>query len=141
MSAVAPTQSDSRLALLAAAREVFKKENPPKIFVPGETYIPVTAKVVDENDLSLLIDASLDMWLTAGRYAREFEAEFGKYFGRVTRSLLVNSGSSANLVAISALGSPEMEKFEGKKALVEGDEVITTPMTFAASATRMLSAL
>lgn len=122
--------SDARLALLAAAREIFKKENPAKIFTPGETYIPVTAKVVDENDLSLLIDASLDMWLTAGRYAREFEVEFGKHFGRVTKSLLVNSGSSANLVAISSLGSPEMEKFEGRKALVEGDEIITVAAGF-----------
>src|SRR3989338_2965924 len=122
--------SESRLALLAAAREVFKKENPPKIFTPGETYIPVTAKVVDEADLSLLIDASLDMWLTAGRYARQFESEFGKYFGRSTKSLLVNSGSSANLVAISSLGSPELSKIEGLQPLLPGDEIITVAAGF-----------
>lgn len=98
-------------------------------FTPGETYIPVTAKVVDSGDLAHLIDASLDMWLTAGRYAREFEDKFGAYFGRKTKSLLVNSGSSANLVAISSLGSPDLAKY-GYRPLVAGDEVITVAAGF-----------
>src|SRR5439155_24524730 len=55
-----------------------------------------------------LIDASLDMWLTAGRFSREFEAELPKRFGRTTGALLVNSGSSANLVATSALGATRL---------------------------------
>jgi CDP-6-deoxy-D-xylo-4-hexulose-3-dehydrase len=120
---------ESRLAIQNLAREYFKKQNPVKPFVAGESYIPVTAKVVDEEDLALLIDASLDMWLTAGRYSRDFESEFSKYFGRTTKSLLVNSGSSANLVAISALGSPDLLKM-GLKPLEPGDEVITVAAGF-----------
>lgn len=123
------TDSTGRLDILNSAREFFKKNNAPKPFVAGETYIPVTAKVIDDTDLSYLVDASLDMWLTAGRYGREFESKFGSYFGRQTKSLLVNSGSSANLVAISSLGSPDLAKF-GRKPLVPGDEVITVAAGF-----------
>lgn len=119
----------ARSSVINAAKDFFRQNNQPAPFVPGKTYIPVTAKVVDENDLALLVDASLDMWLTAGRFAREFEAQYSKYFGRTTKSLLVNSGSSANLVAISSLGSLELEKF-GMKPLVPGDEVITVAAGF-----------
>lgn len=118
-----------RATVINSAKKAFLEENQPKLFIPGTTYIPVTAKVVDEDDLAHLIDASLDMWLTAGRYAREFESVFGKHFGRTTKSLLVNSGSSANLVAISSLGSPELEKY-GMKPLAPGDEVITVAAGF-----------
>jgi CDP-6-deoxy-D-xylo-4-hexulose-3-dehydrase len=121
--------NSTRSSVIHAAKEFFLQNNQPATFIPGKTYIPVTAKVVDENDLALLIDASLDMWLTAGRYARDFESQFGKHFGRSTKSLLVNSGSSANLVAISSLGSPELEKF-GFKPLAHGDEVITVAAGF-----------
>ncbi len=121
--------SQDRHELLALAQEYFKKTNPPKKFVAGETYIPVTAKQVDCQDLTYLIDASLDMWLTAGRYAKDFEAEYSKYFGRTGKSLLVNSGSSANLVAISSLGSKELEKFS-LRPLERGDEVISVAAGF-----------
>ncbi len=123
------SDSSSRLEILNAAREFFKKNNQPKPFIPGETYIPVTAKKVDEEDLAHLIDASLDMWLTAGRYARDFESQFSAYFGKTSNSLLVNSGSSANLVAISSLGSPDLAKY-GFKPLQPGDEVITVAAGF-----------
>ena len=123
------SEPEERNQILNAAREYFKKNNPPKPFVPGVTYIPVTAKKVDHDDLALLIDASLDMWLTAGRYSRDFEAQFGQFFGRTTKSLLVNSGSSANLVAISSLGSPELLKM-GLQPLKKGDEVITVAAGF-----------
>lgn len=122
-------KNTARTSVIELAKTCFLQEQKAKEFIPGETYIPVTAKVVDEQDLAHLVDASLDMWLTAGRYAREFEAQFGKYFGRTTKSLLVNSGSSANLVAISALGSHELEKF-GHKPLTAGDEVITVAAGF-----------
>jgi CDP-6-deoxy-D-xylo-4-hexulose-3-dehydrase len=118
-----------RATAIDAAKKLFRQENPPKKFIAGTTYIPVTAKVVDEDDLALLIDASLDMWLTAGRYSRDFESRFSQYFGRTTKSLLVNSGSSANLVAISSLGSPELKKF-GMNPLVAGDEIITVAAGF-----------
>ena len=119
----------NRSDILNAARSYFKKNNPGKAFIPGETYIPVTVKKMDEEDLAYLVDASLDMWLTAGRYAKEFEAEFGKFFGKSGKCLLVNSGSSANLVAISSLGSPELKK-QGLEPLKPGDEVITVAAGF-----------
>ncbi len=118
-----------RTELVAKSKEFFAEANPSKDFIPGETYIPVTAKVVDGDDLAALVDASLDMWLTAGRYAREFEEIYPPYFGRKTKALLVNSGSSANLVAVSALGSPKLADF-GMKPLQPGDEVITVAAGF-----------
>ena len=119
----------ARMAVITAAKQYFTDHSQTPDFVAGQTYIPVTAKVVDEHDLGYLIDASLDMWLTAGRYARDFEACFGKYFGRTTKSLLVNSGSSANLLALSSLGSHELEGM-GYKPLVPGDEIITVAAGF-----------
>lgn len=119
----------ARQSVINSAKNYFKEYSPKPKFTAGETYIPVTAKVVDEHDLGFLIDASLDMWLTAGRYSRDFESQFGKYFGRKTKSLLVNSGSSANLVAISSLGSPELAKM-GFTPLRPGDEVITVAAGF-----------
>src|SRR5688500_11736204 len=88
--------------------------------VPGVDYIAPSGKVVDEHDLLLGIDAVMDGWLTAGRYALQFERKFAKYVG-ARISLLVNSGSSANLVAFSTLTSPKL----GERALQPGDEVIT----------------
>ena len=96
-----------------------------KIFRPGEDVVPVSGKVLRADDLRSLVDASLDGWLTAGRFTEEFERALAKYVG--TRSaLFVNSGSSANLVALSALTSPKL----GKDALRKGDEVLTVAMGF-----------
>lgn len=120
---------ESREELLAAVKNFHLRTQKPQNFVPGETYIPVTAKKVDEDDLGYLIDASLDMWLTAGRYSKQFEQEFSSYFGRQSKSLLVNSGSSANLLAISTLGSPQLRAF-GLEPLKPGDEVITLAAGF-----------
>ena len=64
-------QSD-RAPILSAVREFFAKAHGPKEFIAGQTYIPVTTKVMDADDLEILVDASLDLWLTAGRFAREF---------------------------------------------------------------------
>jgi CDP-6-deoxy-D-xylo-4-hexulose-3-dehydrase len=100
-----------------------------KNFVPGETYIPPSGKVVDGEDLLHLIDASLDLWLTAGRFSRELEVDLSKVVGVKPKSLLVNSGSSANLLAVSALTSPMMEQF-GYPRLQRGDEVITVAAGF-----------
>ena len=119
----------ARMSVIAAAKSYFTEFSTQSKFVAGTSYIPVTAKVVDEHDLGYLIDASLDMWLTAGRYSKEFESKFGQYFGRTTKSLLVNSGSSANLLAITALGSHEMSKM-GYKPLQAGDEIITVAAGF-----------
>ena len=71
-------------------------------FVAGQTYIPCTGKIIDADDLSNLLDASLDLWLTAGRYAELFEAMLAKKFG-LRHARLTVSGSAANLLAFTAL--------------------------------------
>lgn len=88
-------------------------------------YIPPSGKKLGEEELVNMIDASLDMWLTAGRFNDEFEAEFAKKLG-VRFAYTVNSGSSANLVAFTALTSPKL----GEKALKKGDEVIAVAAGF-----------
>src|SRR5260370_28496588 len=103
----------------------FAETWPPKPFRPGVDPVPVSGKVFDAEDVRHLVDASLDFWLTTGRYARQFEEEFAKAFG-LRSALLVNSGSSANLVALTALTSPKL----GGRRLKPGDEVITAAAGF-----------
>jgi CDP-6-deoxy-D-xylo-4-hexulose-3-dehydrase len=91
----------------------------PKPFVPGESAVPVSGKVMGARELQLLVEASLDGWLTTGRFNDEFEAALAKRLG-VRYAITVNSGSSANLVAFSTLTSPKL----GKRAVAPGDEVI-----------------
>jgi CDP-4-dehydro-6-deoxyglucose reductase, E1 len=91
----------------------------PKPFVPGETVIPPAGKVVGAPEMAMMVDASLDAWLTTGRFNDEFEAKLAKLLG-VQFLITVNSGSSANLVAFSALTSPKL----GERAIKPGDEVI-----------------
>ncbi len=98
---------------------------PKKKIVPGKDYIPVSGKVLEEDDLINLVESSLDMWLTTGRFAKEFEKDFAKFMEQ-KYCLLVNSGSSANLVAFSALTSPSL----GKDQIKIGDEVITVAAGF-----------
>ena len=114
-----------RATALDAAKRFADESLRRQEFKPGESVVPVSGKVLDSNDLVALVDSSLDGWLTAGRFTEEFERELAKYVG--TRSaLFVNSGSSANLVALSGLTSPKL----GKKALKPGDEVLTVAMGF-----------
>lgn len=94
-------------------------------FIPGKTPIKYAGRVYDQKELVNLVDSSLDFWLTAGRYAQEFERKFAKFLG-VRYCLLTNSGSSANLLAISALTSPILKE----RMLKRGDEVITTACGF-----------
>ncbi len=91
----------------------------PKPFVAGETAVPVSGKVIGAKELQLMVEASLDGWLTTGRFNAEFEERLAKYLG-VKHLLTVNSGSSANLVAFSTLTSPRL----GDRAIQQGDEVI-----------------
>ncbi len=98
---------------------------PERVFVPGISQIPVSGKVFDDAELSLLVDASLDFWLTTGRYADDFEARFAKVMG-VRHAVLCNSGSSANLLAVTTLTSPKL----GKRQLQDGDEVVTVAAGF-----------
>ncbi|MBX9768583.1 MAG: lipopolysaccharide biosynthesis protein RfbH [Bdellovibrionales bacterium] len=93
--------------------------------IPGENYIPVTGKIMDYDDLHALVDASMDLWLTAGRFSLELEKTLAQKVG--TRfSRLTNSGSSANLLALTALTSPRL----GDRMLKPGDEVITAAAGF-----------
>jgi CDP-6-deoxy-D-xylo-4-hexulose-3-dehydrase len=91
----------------------------PKPFVPGQTAVPVSGKVIGAKELQLMVDASLDGWLTTGRFNAMFEQRLAKFLG-VKFLMTVNSGSSANLVAFSALTSPKL----GERAIRKGDEVI-----------------
>lgn len=97
----------------------------PSVFIPGETDVPVNGKMLDASDYANLVDASLDGWLTTGRFHDEFERKLAKFIG-VRSARMVNSGSSANLVAFSALTSPKL----GKRAIKPGDEVITVAAGF-----------
>ena len=91
----------------------------PKTFVPGVTPVPVSGKVVGAKELQLMVEASLDGWLTTGRFNAQFEERMARFLG-VKHLITVNSGSSANLVAFSTLTSPRL----GERAIKPGDEVI-----------------
>ena len=94
-------------------------------FIRGESLVPVSGKVLTADDYVALVESSLDGWLTAGRFHDSFERALAKYVG-VRNAIFVNSGSSANLVALSGLTSPKL----GKRALKPGDEVITVAAGF-----------
>ena len=114
-----------RSQVFDAVRAYYQHKFSPKDFIEGKTYVPVSGKVFDESEVINLVDASLDFWLTTGRYAAEFEKRFAEWIG-VKHCLLVNSGSSANLLALTALTSPKL----GDKRLKTGDEVITVAAGF-----------
>ena len=116
--------NDYRKKVLSQASEFYKSREK-NIFVPGETFIPCAGKVVSEQDLLNMVDASLDMWLTAGRYADQFSNELSQKFGTKFAHLTV-SGSSANLLAFTALTSWKL----GDKAIKPGSEVITVAASF-----------
>ena len=118
-----------RQEIIKLAREHFDAQ-PQAPFVPGETYIPPSGKVMDADDCAHLIDASLDMWLTAGRYADRFEEELAAKFGRRYAKLTV-SGSAANLLAFACLTSWKL----GERRIKPGDEVITVAAGFPTTVT------
>ena len=118
-----------RAEIIRLAREYHESRTAPE-FVPGVTYIPPSGKVMDGDDCAHLIDASLDMWLTAGRYADQFEEELAAKFGRRFSKLTV-SGSAANLLAFACLTSWKL----GEKRIKPGDEVITVAAGFPTTVT------
>jgi len=118
-------ESEIRELIFEQVRELYKLRKSSEKFVAGESKIPYASRIYDEKEMINLIDASLDFWLTAGRYANQFEEEFARFLG-IKHCILTNSGSSANLLAISALTSPELEE----RRLKPGDEVITTACAF-----------
>jgi CDP-6-deoxy-D-xylo-4-hexulose-3-dehydrase len=114
-----------RLQILELVRHYHAARWPGRPFEPGRTSLPVSGKTFDAEELVHLVDASLDFWLTAGRYAERFERDFARFMG-VRGCLLVNSGSSANLLAIATLTASEL----GARRLKPGDEVITVAAGF-----------
>ena len=114
-----------RTQILALVQQYHAAAFPPAEFVPGQTAIPYAGRVFDQTELQYAVEASLDFWLTTGRFAAEFERAFAQFIG-VRHALLVNSGSSANLLALSALTSPKL----GDRQLKPGDEVITIASGF-----------
>ncbi len=118
------------LSLVASYYHAYKE--PKKAFEPGDR-ITYAARVFDEKEMCSLVDSALDFWLTTGRFADEFEREFAKWLG-VRFASLVNSGSSANLIAFSVLTAPEL----GERQIKRGDEVITVAAGFPTTVTPVL---
>jgi CDP-4-dehydro-6-deoxyglucose reductase, E1 len=116
---------DLRSRILALVADYHKAAFANEKFVPGETPIPVSGRVFDHADMQSLVDSALDFWLTSGRFAAQFEKAFAR-FVCIRTATLVNSGSSANLLAVTALTSPKL----GDRQLRPGDEVITVAAGF-----------
>jgi len=118
-------EQEIRNQIFALVKQLYELSQKDKKFLPSQTPIPYAGRVFDEEEMVSLVDCSLDFWLTAGRFAKEFESKFAEFLG-VKYVSLTNSGSSANLLAISALTSPTL----GNRRLQPGDEVITLAASF-----------
>lgn len=114
-----------RSDIRALVAEYFDCAFPNVPFEPGVSPVPVSGKVFDQTELQTLVDSSLDFWLTTGRFAEAFERDFAAFMG-VRHAMLCNSGSSANLLALSTLTSSRLKE----RALREGDEVLTVAAGF-----------
>jgi CDP-6-deoxy-D-xylo-4-hexulose-3-dehydrase len=114
-----------RKQILALTAEYHAEAFPVREFLPGASTVPVSGKVIRADDICSVVESALDGWFTTGRFAKDFERKLAKFVG-VRSASLVNSGSSANLVALSALTSPKL----GDRALKPGDEVITVAAGF-----------
>ena len=117
--------ADTRSQILDLVSRYYRERHAPVPFDPERDPVRYAGRVFGEEELRLLVDASLDFYLTAGRFTEQFEAEFADYLGR-SDALFVNSGSSANLVALATLTSPKL----GDRRLQPGDEVITVAAGF-----------
>ena len=127
------TEQQARQKILDAVSEYYHDfKEPKKAFTPGDR-ITYAARVFDEKEMCSLVDASLDFWLTTGRFADKFEKDFAAYLG-VKFASLVNSGSSANLIAFMALTAAEL----GEKRIQRGDEVITVACGFPTTVTPII---
>ena len=119
------TAQQLRAEILDLVRDYHQVAFPAQPFDAATTSIPFAGRVFDDDDMVHLVDSSLDFWLTTGRYAAEFERAFARFWG-MRHAVLVNSGSSANLLALSCLTSPKL----GERRLKPGDEVITVAAGF-----------
>ena len=114
-----------REQIVKLTSEYFSNFHSEEVFRPGKDYVRYSGRYYDQEEGKSLINAALDFWLTAGDYANTLEAKLAKYLG-IRKSMLTNSGSSANLLALTALTSEKL----GERKLVEGDEVITVAAGF-----------
>ena len=131
-----PTLEEARKAVLEAASRYYElKFAAGEPFTPGETYVRYAGRVFDNQEVLHLMDASLDMWLTAGRFAARLEKSLAKFYG-LRHASLVNSGSSANLVALYTLTSPKL----GDRRIKPGDEVITAAAGFPSTVAPIVQA-
>lgn len=119
------SEEEIRKEIFEKIVEIHKIRKSKEEFIQGKSLVNYAGRIYDEEELINLVDASLDFWLTAGRYSAKFERDLADFFG-VRYALLTNSGSSANLLAISALTSPLLKD----RRLQPGDEVITTACGF-----------
>ncbi len=124
---------DAEEAVSSLVVETMKSRHRPVVFSPDETLIPVTGKVFGTEEISAAVEASLDFWLTSGPYTEKFESRFAKTVG-MRHAFMVNSGSSANLLALTALTSPKI----GENRLTAGDEVLTVAAGFPTTVTPIL---
>jgi CDP-6-deoxy-D-xylo-4-hexulose-3-dehydrase len=120
-----PEALELRREILAKTREYYRAAYEQRGFDAEQDAVPVSGRVFDARELELLVDSALDFWLTTGRYAARFEREFARAFG-IRECVLVNSGSSANLVALATLTSPTL----GDRRIRPGDEIITAAAGF-----------
>ncbi len=119
------SEQQAKEKILDSVKDYYEKfHRKDTAYVPGQR-IPYASRVYDEKEMCNLVDSALEFWLTSGRYTEEFESKFAEYLG-IKHCSLVNSGSSANLLAFMALTSPLL----GDKAIQRGDEVITVAAGF-----------
>jgi CDP-6-deoxy-D-xylo-4-hexulose-3-dehydrase len=128
-----PDPAALREQILNLVREYYQAQFANRKFDPARDMVHYAGRVFDADELCNLVDAGLEFYLTANRYAEQFEAAFARYLG-LSHTLLVNSGSSANLVALTALTSPRL----GERRLRPGDEVITVAAAFPTTVTPIL---
>jgi CDP-4-dehydro-6-deoxyglucose reductase, E1 len=118
-------ENELKRQIFNLVKKFYEIKHKPVKFIPGKSRINYAGRVFDEKEMINLVDSALDFWLTAGRFEKEFREKLSRFLG-VRYVITTNSGSSANLLAISALTSPKL----GDKRLKEGDEVITTAAGF-----------
>src|SRR5580693_5280576 len=122
---MADTATQLRKQILDLTARYCLESSSARPFVPGVSPVPVSGKVIDGADVSAVVDSALDGWFTTGRFGETFERNLARFVG-VRSAALVNSGSSANLVALTALTSPKL----GDRRLKPGDEVVTVAAAF-----------
>jgi CDP-4-dehydro-6-deoxyglucose reductase, E1 len=125
--------NELRLEILELTKEYYQTKFANLTFVPGKSKVNYAGRIFDENEIVNLVDASLDFWLTEGRYSELFSEKIAEFLG-VENVLLTNSGSSANLLAFSALTSEKL----GDKRLMPGDEIISVAAGFPSTVTPII---